>query len=487
MHTLRILMLEDNPIDSMVISKILTANGIDAEFTTVTTGKDYMRALELERFDLILSDHQLPDFDSVRALQERNKMHPEVPFILITGAVSEEVAIAIIKEGGDDYILKSRLQRLPIAVEEAVNKRKVIKAKQSVEAALSELTERFQLAAKTSFDIIWDYDLEKKTIYCSDALDKIIGITAHEALPVNYLAKFIHPDDLPAVYSSFFKMMKTTNSRWRKIFRVRNEDGSVVWMNSNALVIRNKQDHATRVVGVMHDITEVRRLQHELIERELEAQKQITELTIRAQEKERHEIGIELHDNVNQLLATSKIMIDTAKRSPAIHDLCLQKAQESILQAITELRNLAHSMIPPPFEKNGFGNAIKDLAYKINLTGKLNLEVTLPSPEILHDMSPELKITFFRIIQEQVSNILKYSKAENASIRIQADDHRFVLVIEDDGIGFDVDKQRTGIGLKNIESRAKLLHGNLTIISYPGEGCVIRVEVPVNDHVAAFN
>ena len=73
---------------------------------------------------------------------------------------------------------------------------------------------------------------------------------------------------------------------------------------------------------------------------------------------------------MNQLLATAKIMIDTARSIPDMHDLCLTKSQESILAAIHELRSLAHSMMPPPFERGQFDDIIRDLANNINLTGR---------------------------------------------------------------------------------------------------------------------
>src|SRR5829696_7774641 len=96
--------------------------------------------------------------------------------------------------------------------------------------------------------------------------------------------------------------------------------------------------------------TELRRLQHEMVEKEVKKQKQLADVTIQAQEKERSEISKELHDNVNQLLATAKIMIDTARSVPEIHDLCLQKSQEVILSAIKEIRHISHAMMPPSFE-----------------------------------------------------------------------------------------------------------------------------------------
>ena len=471
-------MLEDSALDAKIIQSLLSRSGLEMELTIVSSGKDYVSKLQSDQYDLILCDHQLPDYDSIRALKEKNQKQPSIPFILITGALPEDVAIALIKEGADDYILKDRLQRLPVAIQEAIEKRKIEAAKRSMESSLSELTERFQLAAKTSFDIIWDYNLRKNLVYCSDAIEKIIGVPVKENFKPGFLKKFIHPEDLPSIEKSFTQVVEGKESRWRKIFRMVRPDGSIAWLNSNALVIRDKNEKAVRMVGVMQDVTEVRRLQHELMEQELQRQKQIAEITIQAQEKERQEIGKELHDNVNQLLATAKIMIDTARSIPDMHDLCLTKSQESILAAIHELRSLAHSMMPPPFERGQFDDIIRDLANNINLTGRIKIELILPSPEELQSMDSGIKLAFYRIIQEQVSNILKYAKAKNVWIAIQMNESHFLLAIQDDGIGFDTRTRPKGIGLKNMESRIRLFNGVMSILTSPGEGCIIRIQVP---------
>lgn len=471
-------MLEDNPLDVNVIKKTLSKIPFQTEFTTVSSGKEYATKFNEAVFDIILCDYQLPDFTAIDALQLRNKNGSSIPFILITGAVSEDVAVAIIKEGADDYILKDRLQRLPLAVEKAIRKQKIKFEKQSAEASLSELTQRFQLAAKTSFDVIWDYDIEKDLIYCSDAIEKIIGITVKQNFDPAFLKQFIYPDDVPVIERSFLHIIKGKEQRWRKIFRVIRTDGTVAWINSNALVIRNKQEKAIRVIGVMHDVTEVRRLQHELVEQELQIQKQITRTAIQAQEKERMEIGKELHDNVNQLLATAKIMIDTAKKVPEMHDLCLYKSQESIMEAISELRNIAHSLMPPPFESTDFKDIVMDLAFKVNLTGTIELDLFLPSSEELQLIDNNVKLALYRIIQEQVSNILKYSKASNVSIILGISESYYTLMIEDDGVGFDPGKRSGGIGLRNIESRCGLFNGTMDLITSPGEGCVIKIQIP---------
>jgi two-component system, NarL family, sensor histidine kinase UhpB len=476
-------MLEDNPLDVSVIIKTLSRSPFETEYTIVHSGHDYIHKLDEQAFDLILCDYQLPDFNAIDALHARNQKNISIPFILVTGAVSEDVAINVLKEGANDYVLKDRLQRLPVAIEKALKKQQLKFDKQSLEVSLSELTDRFQLVAKTSFDVIWDYDIEKDQLYCSAAIEKIIGRAVKENFQRQFLKNLIPPDDIYSIERSLARVIKSTDNRWRKLFRLIRNDGSIAWVNINALILRNKHERAVRIVGVMHDITEVRKLQHELIEQQIENQRQITRVTLLAQEKERTEIGKELHDNVNQLLATAKIMIDTARNTPNMHDLCLSKSQEAIMEAIEELRNLAHSMMPPPFEKNDFKNILHDFAYKINLTGHVNLNLSLPANDELLSIDNSIKLTFYRIIQEQVSNILKYAKAKNVSVTIDVDDFEFTLLIEDDGVGFDPQKKSEGIGLKNIESRCNLFDGVMNLVTSPGSGCLIKISIPAKNAV----
>ena len=474
-------MLEDSPTDALVIQKILSRIPGQKEITLINSGKDYLDQLNQQNYDLILCDYKLPDFDGSQAVRARNNKNRDIPFILITGAVSEDVAVSILKEGADDYILKDRLQRLPFAIEKILRKQKIRNEKQSIEASLSELTERFQMAARTSFDVIWDYDLQKGLVYCSAAIEKIIGTDAKEHFELEELRPFIYPQDIPGIKRSFELVLKGKENRWRKIFRVIRNDGTIVWVNTNALFIRNEEETVTRVIGVMHDVTEIRRLQHLLTEQEIQNQKQIIEVAIQVQEKERMEIGKELHDNINQILATAKMMIDTARTSPEMHDLCLEKSREAIIEAISELRNLSHSMMPPSFENSSFEDVVNDLVYKINLAGNLNLELSLPPAGRLEQIGSDLKLCLYRIIQEQVSNILKYAKARNVEIIIEIDEPGCSLTIEDDGVGFDVLKRKKGIGLKNIESRCGLFNGTFTIESAPGQGCKIIVQIPASE------
>ncbi len=133
---LKILHIEDNPADAGLIARELKQSGIDFTVKVVETKNDYSSALKNYNPDIILSDHSLPQFDSIEALSIYNENNFEIPFILITGSVSEEFAIRCIKEGADDYILKNNLVRLPSAIKQALKARRMEADKRRVNMEL---------------------------------------------------------------------------------------------------------------------------------------------------------------------------------------------------------------------------------------------------------------------------------------------------------------------------------------------------------------
>ncbi len=126
---LKILILEDSPDDVELIERELKRGGIIFHSSIVDEKHDFIRALHEMKPDVILSDHSLPQFNSIEALKLYQQYHKEtniiVPFILITGSVSEEFAVQCIKAGADDYILKDRLKRLPASIQSALAKTRI--------------------------------------------------------------------------------------------------------------------------------------------------------------------------------------------------------------------------------------------------------------------------------------------------------------------------------------------------------------------------
>ena len=133
---LRILHLEDNPVDSELIHETLAMEGISHELIRVEMESEFVSALAQGGFDLIVADYTLPSFDGLSALKIAQRERPDVPFIFASGTLGEDVAIESLKVGATDYILKTRLSRLVPAVKRALREAKERQELRSSEEAL---------------------------------------------------------------------------------------------------------------------------------------------------------------------------------------------------------------------------------------------------------------------------------------------------------------------------------------------------------------
>ncbi|HSY76640.1 MAG TPA: sensor histidine kinase, partial [Bacteroidia bacterium] len=203
-------------------------------------------------------------------------------------------------------------------------------------------------------------------------------------------------------------------------------------------------------------------------------QHQLTEAVITALETERSEIGRELHDNVNQLLATTRLYMNAAKKDKQKSDEFSEQAAVYLANAIEEIRKVSKNLVGPGIQDLGLKAAIENLVYETILVHPLKVKqdiAELEEPKI----DEKFKLNIFRIIQEQLNNIIKHSKAMTVHIFLTLSNNKIKLLIADDGQGFDTSKQRHGIGVANIISRVELYKGKVDLISSPGKGCQLKI------------
>ncbi|MBL7699724.1 MAG: hypothetical protein JNK79_16275 [Chitinophagaceae bacterium] len=214
-------------------------------------------------------------------------------------------------------------------------------------------------------------------------------------------------------------------------------------------------------------------LQQELNDERLRYKNEIALEVFNAQERERKKIGEELHDNVNQLLGVVKLYIEHAQVNPAAQNEMLKKSSEYIKQVIDEIRGLSKSLISPTINDVGLLEALRELIESIVKIRDMEIEVYRNnfSEESLTDHQ---KLMLYRIMQEQLNNILKHAKAEHVDITLSRTGQTVQLTIEDDGVGFDPKKIKSGLGLKNIRHRLELFNGKLEVISSPQKGCKLE-------------
>jgi signal transduction histidine kinase len=231
------------------------------------------------------------------------------------------------------------------------------------------------------------------------------------------------------------------------------------------------------MIGAMHDVTEQRKLGKVLVEEERRKKREIIQAIMEAQEKERREISSELHDNVNQILTTCKLFLEIARNNPAdarFIDACYQNIQA----VIEEIRNISHNLTPSTLKDLGLAAAVHDMAQKINQSGKLMIRL-LSFQDLEEDLiNPDIKLAIFRIVQEKINNVLKHSQATELKIEITVLDGRILLVLMDNGRGFDEKAVKKGMGLNNIHNRVEFHKGTMQLRTAPGSGCELRIELP---------
>jgi len=221
------------------------------------------------------------------------------------------------------------------------------------------------------------------------------------------------------------------------------------------------------VVFIVFHQRRVIRYQMQLQKMEEEQQKILLNASIRWQEEERQRIAADLHDDAGPLLATARLYLNENLFKQDINTQLqsIYNAKQIIDDTIQLIRNISHSLMPPTLKNFGLESAINDLFQKISGTGSINASCRF------HDyrqrLKPEQELLIFRVVQELVNNILKHSNSSFIHLTQNYNEDKFYLRLHHDGRGITqqdfekMNKSSLGLGLKNIQSRMKVLHGSI--------------------------
>ena len=205
---------------------------------------------------------------------------------------------------------------------------------------------------------------------------------------------------------------------------------------------------------------------------------------LEGQETERRRIAIDLHDRLGGILSMVKLHFSVVTESLSKDDQThtkFMKASDLLDQATGEVRSISHNLMSGVLTKFGLVPALEDLKDKISQTGKL--KVSLYSNDLNNVLTAEQELQLYRIVQELISNILKHSHAKEANIQLTKGEDSVNLIVEDDGVGFDLKEvnKKAGIGLINLKARVSKLNGNFHIDSGRGAGTTISIDIPINN------
>jgi two-component system NarL family sensor kinase len=242
--------------------------------------------------------------------------------------------------------------------------------------------------------------------------------------------------------------------------------------------IRNENGEITRLLGTANDITDKILLQKSLDAERDNLNRQITAAAIKGQEQERAKVSRELHDNVNQVLTTVKLYLELCLDKKVDIPNILSKSAKLLNGTIDDIRQLSKQLSAPSLADMNFRETLRELAGSVRAASEIIIDLNIGLKEC-PEMDSELHLSIYRIMQEQLTNIIKYAKADVVTISLEHEKGQLMLIISDNGIGFNAGKRTPGLGLTNMRSRASILGGNFTIQSSTGKGTTVIVSIPV--------
>lgn len=582
---LDILYLEDNEDDFALLSRLLSKSNLNYNLNHISTKNEFL-AQDLERFDLLITDYNLQDFDGLSAIKHVRSINIDIPVIMLSGTVGEELAIDLLKAGANDFVLKSNMEKMPLVIgsvmkSATMNREKKRFQKELVQKNLildtifdsfedliflkdpegrylkvnrpfceflkkheGELigckdTDIFQdpvakysqeqddyvrLSGKpVTYEVVMKVDnvrriLEatKTPLVVGDEVTGIVGkyhdVTAKklmleetmkaksilsQAEKLTRSGSFEYDTDLDLIHcnANFKHVLKLQidgdTISFRKFTQLlKEEDRSLFdegvsnaienyeeYLNEHRFNIGLKGEHtlkyfkvvlrpdykdtnSTRFYGTIVDVTAERESQIQLNNR---------------QERDRKEIARELHDNLGQKM--SGISMYVSKISDDLPDnKDLKKVKGLVHEAIDDLSYLINSISVKQIEEHSLDYAIeKIIGY---MPEKMNVDKIFKIKE--EKLSSFTKEQLFRVIQEALNNIVKYSKATDVEVSLIQDGGIVNLAINDNGVGFDIEKTLNGgNGLYNITHRIRQCNGLVKIDSQKGKGTWIVAKVPV--------
>jgi two-component system sensor histidine kinase UhpB len=466
-QNIEILLVEDNPADVFLLKEMLVDSQVYVQKLHVADRVSAAsKCLSENKVTTVLLDLSLPGSQGLETYRQLQPVTKNIPVIILTGLNDSYVALEAIREGAQDYLVKGEFTAALLSRTLLYSLERK-KAEESLAKSEENFREMFYGSPYPSW--ICD-DTTQKFLEVNEAAIRLYGYERKEFMDLT-LPDLFQPGENPFANGSFLGIFTGV------LTRQKTKAGNEILLELNAHHTRIHDRSGWQVQ--MNDQTEKLGLQKKLEQQRLSEQKRITSAVLFAQEKERKYLGEELHDNINQVLATAKLYLEYARSNPPSRDELIDKSISVIMLAIDEIRKLSHHLIVNDIslsKENGLMHAIQDVAAGLREVGSIRF-ITEMKEFDEKGLDNGCKIAIYRIIQEQLNNIIKHAEASEVIISLAKRQKKVTLVISDNGKGFEPSAQKYGVGLTNIRSRVSLYDGEFVIRTAPGEGCSLEISL----------
>jgi two-component system, NarL family, sensor histidine kinase UhpB len=485
---IHLLIVEDSSADYELLLGHLRNSGLVVNAQRVEDEAALRQALTQQAWDAILSDHQLPRFSAGAALAALKDLRIDLPFLIVSGTMAEDLAVQAMLAGADDYIDKRSLARLVPALLRSVEAARSRAKRREAETRLEQDRESLAAIAANmpgaTFQI--ELDTESKALRLtsfSQGSIKLAGVTFEEmAHDVNLLFQVFHEPDAARLAAMLGNPPALdTSVEWEGRIHSRRlpvGERRARWFQVAASA---RQPSADKVIweGVLMDITQQKRVQGMLTR----SQQQLRELSVHAEkirESERANIAREIHDDIGGTLTGMKVDLEWLRKHAAQVPGAAEKIEDmrQLLAAATAASSRIMLALHPSILDQGLVPAIdwqvRDFAKRLGLTGKFSYN----REDVALDT--ERATALFRMLQEALTNVAKHAQATQVEVQLFDSASLLALEIRDDGVGIHrADQEKAGsFGIRGMRERVHNLGGWMDIGSAPGQGTTLMISVP---------
>lgn len=488
-NKLRILILEDSEDDAHLIKRTLSKSGLDFISKTVSTKKEYINELKSFLPNVVLSDHSMPHFNSIEALELCKKSGYSIPFILVTGAVSEEFAVECIMKGADDYILKGNLTRLASSISNALKQKNSENEREIAIEMLRRSEEHFRNLIENSSDILAIVNKYNTITYVSPSVEKILGLSPKELKNKN-VADYIFKEDYLSAKRQF-KQAPCLDACVQEV-RIVDKNNSVRHLECmikpdilDSSVILNIRDITDRKIAedeLKKKNEELKKINQEMdsfvysTSHDLKAPLKSLLGLIRVAQIEFERNTLDTFNEYAQLMEKSIVKLDGTIQKILVHTA--NSRSEIELEAV-ELKQIIEEI----FEKLTF------------LDGYERIQKTIRVEGHSHMVSDQNRLIV--IFNNLISNAIKYCDISKSNpfinINIQNTAKETTIIFEDNGIGIEDDyigkvfnmffratekSEGSGLGLYIVKEIIEKLGGSINVRSKIREGTTFTIVLP---------
>ena len=455
---LRVLVVEDSEDDYLLIVTLLSA-GYEVFSRQVDDAASMSVALS-EAWDLVIADHRLPRFSSMKALALLKERKLDIPFLIVSATIGEEVAVEALHAGASDYIMKDNLKRLPPAVERALAAVELQRARRDAELALHESEARFRAIAANLPGMVFQMH------FAPHDGGLLFSFVSEGAQPLFGLAPRALTDDsrlfLERLQTEDRESLKRTLGDCAGRLALLRWEGRLVegerWISMRASP-RELEPGLLSWEGIITDITREKNAELET----LESREQLRRLSAhveKAKESERSRIAREIHDDIGGTLTAVKL------------DLAWLRGRVAEPAALKEKIDLRPSLLD-------YG-IVPAIEWQLgDFQSRMRIPCTFICTEEDMELDSELATAVFRIFQESLTNISKHACANSVQVRFDATESTVELEVRDDGAGVSPEAlhKPDSFGLRGMRERVQELGGRLELDSRPGAGTTLRLSL----------